>query len=271
MFKKIFIFLIIIISLIISGFCFWTIFSNKKTQCDYSKIKNNINLDKYIAHAGGEYEKLDYTNSLEALNYNYEKGYKMFEVDISLTSDNELVLIHDWNNTFKKYFSENKIPTHKKFLNLKMNYDLTQIDFDALVEWLKNKNDVYIITDVKVINNFEILKKISIKYPDIISQIIPQIYNFQEYDRISKLGYKSIIFTLYRYNNNDKEVLNFAKEKNISAITMPINRAKTKLPKKLLELGVPTFAHTVNLEKDEKKLKNDYCVFGIYTDSLNNF
>ncbi|MCD4705775.1 amidohydrolase [bacterium] len=271
MLKQNFTLLIIILLLLISGFCYLNIYLNKTAKCDYSKIKNNINLDKYIAHAGGEYEKLDYTNSLEALNYNYEKGYKMFEVDISLTSDNELVLIHDWNNTFKKYFSEDKIPSREEFLNLKMNYDLTQIDFDTLVEWLKNKNNIYIITDVKVINNFEILKKISIKHPNIISQIIPQIYNFQEYDKISKLGYKNIIFTLYRYNNNDKKILNFAKEKNILAITMPINRAKTKLPKKLLELGVPTFAHTINSKKQEEKLKNNYCVFGIYTDSLNNF
>ena len=157
-------------------------------------------------------------------------------------------------------------------MSWKMNYNLTQVDLNILIEWIKNKNDVYIITDIKIINNFEIVEKISIQYPDIIPQIIPQIYNLQEYNKISKLGYKNIILTLYRVNNSDKEVLNFAKEKNILAITMPINRAKTKLPKKLLKLGVPTFAHTVNSKKEEKKLKNDYCVFGIYTDSLiNNF
>ncbi|MEA2088606.1 MAG: glycerophosphodiester phosphodiesterase family protein [Patescibacteria group bacterium] len=271
MLKQNFTLLIIIILILISGFYYLTICLNKTTKCNYSKIKNNINLDKYIAHAGGEYKKLYYTNSLEALNYNYEKGYRIFEVDISLTSDNKIVLIHDWKNTSKKYFSQNKIPSHKEFMSWKMNYGLTQIDLNTLIEWIKNKNNARIITDVKTKNNIKILKKISIKYPGIISRIIPQIYNFQEYDQISKMGYKNIILTLYRINNSDKEILNFAKEKNILAITMPINRAKTELPKKILQLGIPTFAHTVNSKKKEKKLKNNYCVFGIYTDSLNSF
>jgi len=39
-------------------------------------------------------ERYTYTNSLEAMKLSYKKGYKMFEVDLSLTKDNHIVASH---------------------------------------------------------------------------------------------------------------------------------------------------------------------------------
>jgi glycerophosphoryl diester phosphodiesterase len=36
-----------------------------------------------IAHAGGAINQQTYTNSLEALNANYAKGFRFFEIDLS--------------------------------------------------------------------------------------------------------------------------------------------------------------------------------------------
>ena len=49
-----------------------------------------------IAHAGGQFNGATYTNSLEALDQNYEAGFRAFEIDLSFTSDGELVCLHDW-------------------------------------------------------------------------------------------------------------------------------------------------------------------------------
>jgi len=54
-------------------------------------------LDRSIAHAGGEYRGIAYSNSLEALNANYARGLRLFEMDLSWTSDEQLAAIHDWH------------------------------------------------------------------------------------------------------------------------------------------------------------------------------
>jgi hypothetical protein len=50
----------------------------------------NIQPPLFIAHAGGAIGHYTYTNSLEALNSNYEKGFRFFEIDLSWTSDGDL-------------------------------------------------------------------------------------------------------------------------------------------------------------------------------------
>ena len=39
-----------------------------------------------------------YLNVLEALDENYSKGFRLFELDLLLTSDNYIVAAHDWKN-----------------------------------------------------------------------------------------------------------------------------------------------------------------------------
>ena len=52
---------------------------------------------KTIAHAAGEIRGLAYSNSLEALDSSYGRGYRHMEMDFSWTTDGNLVLLHDWN------------------------------------------------------------------------------------------------------------------------------------------------------------------------------
>ncbi len=50
----------------------------------------------YIAHAGGGVENHNYTNTLEALVYNYEQGFRFFELDIVEDIYGNLLAAHDW-------------------------------------------------------------------------------------------------------------------------------------------------------------------------------
>ncbi|AQT83571.1 hypothetical protein B1222_02595 [Paenibacillus larvae subsp. pulvifaciens] len=52
---------------------------------------------KMIAHALGMVGGQDGTNSYEAFLANYKKGFRIFEVDLILTSDGKLAARHDWN------------------------------------------------------------------------------------------------------------------------------------------------------------------------------
>ena len=47
-----------------------------------------------VARALGAMGPLRNTNSIEAFKCNYDRGFRWFEVDLALTSDNELVCFH---------------------------------------------------------------------------------------------------------------------------------------------------------------------------------
>lgn len=55
-----------------------------------------VNVDWFIAHAGGKIDAFIYTNSKNALNY--KKGFRLFELDIIKTNDDRFVVALDWNN-----------------------------------------------------------------------------------------------------------------------------------------------------------------------------
>ena len=67
---------------------------NRRT---YESINQHAaQVDRYIAHAGGEIDGEIYTNSLEALTKSYLDGFRLFELDIIRTSDGHFVAAHDW-------------------------------------------------------------------------------------------------------------------------------------------------------------------------------
>lgn len=221
----------------------------------------------FIAHAGGGINNRTYTNSLEALNINYEKGYRFFEIDFSWTSDGELVAIHDWGDAFQQMFyvsDDIKIPTKSQFLNLKTKTGLTQVSLEDVLKWVEEKGDAFIVTDVKD-HNVKALGKIYTDFKKCKKYIIPQVYNYHEYDEVIRLGYSNIILTLYRMKIEPFELLNFSRNNSPFAITMHWKVAQSGLAYYLHKNQTRVYAHTVNdinLFRELKKLG----VFGIYTD-----
>ena len=66
--------------------------------CSCSKPTQEAKFYDYnvIAHAGGGIDGNIYTDSLEALNQSYQNGTRLFDIDLRFTSDDEIVLRHDW-------------------------------------------------------------------------------------------------------------------------------------------------------------------------------
>ena len=222
-----------------------------------------------VAHSGGEYNGLTYTNSLEALNHNYEKGFRYFEIDFHWTSDEELVATHNWDNIIDNYFKLEKQESYtlEEFKEAEMKYNLTQLTFEDVASWLEKHPDAYLITDVKS-NNSKALKEVFPKYPQIMDNIIHQAMSFEEFKLAQELGYKNLILTLYREYFRDEDVIEFAKENdNLLGVTMHYEEGREELPSKLEDLGIFSFVFTVN-DKDLMKELEDNYVDGFYTDSL---
>ncbi len=229
--------------------------------------KQEIVPEKFIAHAGGRIGEYDYTNAKEALDQSYNNGYKFIEVDFEYTTDDEVVLLHSWDGFVTKFFGgEPKKYSLEEFKSFEMINDWTQMTLNDLALWMMEHPETHIVTDTKE-KNIELLTKIGEEYPKIQERIIPQIYTMDEYVRAKYLGYKDIIFTLYRSQYTDEEIVDFAKHHKLLAITMPTNRAKTKLPKELNAIDVYTYTHTIN-DQDSVKILESYGIDGFYTDVL---
>jgi len=223
---------------------------------------------RLIAHSGGIGNHRTYTNSLEALDNSVARGHTAIEIDLSWTSDQHLVLLHDWSHEFGKLFD--RPPGQLSladFRSLPSVYGLSHLDLEGLAEWMLDNPGVLIVTDIKE-RNIEGLRLIAEEYPEHRHRIVPQIYHPESYLEVKELGYVHVIFTLYKTNLTDQQVVVFATEHPLFGVTMPARRAmEGTLPAELAANGVRVFAHTVNDYLTLKMLQSKG-VYGVYTDWL---
>ncbi len=230
---------------------------------------------KLIAHAGGGVTVGDkviaYTNTLQALNESYSKGYRLVEVDVEWTSDDRLILLHGWDNNFEKLFNSNKDLkyTRAEFKKLKMVNGLTQMSMLDLEDWSKKHPDMKIITDVKR-RNIAALERIKRDCPNVYKNLIPQVYSFQEYEKAYKLGYRRILLALWGFQDKESDILSFSAKNKPYAVSISTTRLSNSpnIANKFLEMGVFPYVHTVNDIDSFNKMRGKG-VFGLYTDKLN--
>lgn len=232
-----------------------------------------------ISHAGGGLPQGDYSNSLEALQRAKTSGFTYFEVDFGWTTDNALVLVHDWNRQFRVWFEEpffsrllqkiRKNPrrfTRHEFMNLEFRYGLTQLDLAGLMSWVRSDPDVRIVTDIKD-DNIVGLRLIASEFPDLLDNIIPQIYQLSEYEAVSKLGFTSIIFTSYRSAATPQEIAAFDLANELYAVTVPYERLTSENLEIFENLRAPLWTHTINDPAQAERLSG-LGIDGFYTDYL---
>lgn len=223
----------------------------------------------FIAHAAGAVNTQVYTNSLEALNENYKKGFKFFEIDFSWTSDGQLVAIHDWNDFLSGNFlvpEEIEVPTLEQFFQLVARGGFTQVSLRQVLRWAADKGDVRIVTDIKE-DNIKALREIQRENKEFNKYVVPQVYSFREYDQAKAIGFRDVILTLYRMKVSPFELADFAEKKTPFAVTMHWQIAQSGLAEYLREKQTLVYAHTVNDEELFSTLR-EKGVYGIYTDHI---
>ena len=131
--------------------------------------------ERVIAHGGGSYKGYETTNSVEALNNAIANGYKIIELDMELSSDHKIIMLHDWDRTAMHYFGTSfpKKLSQSQFMNLSVYGELEVLTFDKLAKILEKNQDIRIVTDTKG-DNAELLTAISEKYPDLVNRFIPK-------------------------------------------------------------------------------------------------
>lgn len=217
-------------------------------------LKENL-LQKYIENDGevnltvqqkldiskDDYITIAHFNSLEELNENYEKGYRLISADIQWTSDENIVLLKDWYWYFDNLF-ENPMghPTLAEFKAMKMKDDQTQMTFDDLINWMEEHPDVYVVLRTTEESD-SILVRVKDQYNDNLERFIPEIQHFQHYFTTTYKGYRNVLLNISKNDYSDEEVLDFINMHPHYGIIMNSERAKTSLPKGLKDDGVESF------------------------------
>ncbi len=235
---------------------------------DYKGFRQIKNLPKptFISHAGGMAAGLTYTNSQEAIKNSLLRGNYFVELDFLFTTDNQVVLGHNWSLMGNLMKLPEFPVSHKTFMENILADDLTQLDLAHLVTLMEEEERLIVVTDTKE-ENLALLTLIAQEYPHVKQRFIPQVYDEEEYKAAATLGYKHIIYSLYQVHRTDDQVLEFATRYKPYAITMPTETVNNGLAEKLKAVGVHTYAHTVNTE-EELVLYQEKGVDGVYTDTL---
>lgn len=222
-----------------------------------------------IAHAGGGINGLTYMNSLEAIEHNYALGHRYFELDFSWTSDDQLVLIHDWKKSYQKLFgpvAEN-IPTEQAFLALPMYERHTQMTLKSLIEWLRAHPDAIVLADIKD-NNIAGLKQILALYPAANQQFVAQVFHPDEYPEVKAMGYQRVVYSLYKVRIPTVEIKTFIKDAELFALAMKLAQKDfAALLQTTIDHDIFVYIQTINDIEQFKELKTQG-VDGIYTDYI---
>ena len=226
--------------------------------------------NRLVAHAGGNVDGVRGTDTINAVEANYNLGHRVFELDFNLTSDNVLVGIHDWG-------VKNIAPTLREFSSKEISGHYTPTTYEMFIRFLSSHKDAYIVTDTKSFDlpDAEITKQFQLMYdiaekvdPTVLDRVVAQVYNQPMYYLINKIyKYPNILYTLYETPDTEAQVLDFVKREHIPVVVMPPERANQPFLDNLLALGTRVYLHTLN-ELNEVKQWQKKGVWGVYTDSL---
>lgn len=239
---------------------------------------------RMVAHAMGGIEGLTYTNTYDAFLVNYDQGFRVFEVDLLLSSEGRLVARHEWGESFTRQLGQEDelaadrqgaVLSYAEFKAAKIQGVYEPLDWDDVLELMEQYPDVYIVTDTKQSSPEEIqqiftqiVDQAKAKDPELLKRVVPQIYNREMWEPVQAIyPFASVIFTLYQTHDTDEEVVAFAKDKHLAAVTMSDTRANAQLIEELNRIGVPSYIHTINDLKTMAKFKR-MGAYGFYTDFL---
>ncbi len=225
--------------------------------------------NRFIAHAGGAIDGDIYTNSLEALDASYAKGFKLFELDIIETSDDAFVAGHDWHSWKRNTGFQGQIPpTLKAFKGYKIMNKYTPLDINDINNWFKEHSDAILVTD-KINKPLKFSEKFIDK-----NRLMMELFTWDAVKEGLRIGIKSSMPTgslLYSIEGNRADYL---EELGITDIACSRRMIYHKaMLEKIINKGIHLYAFHVNFDKgkDEKYVlceENKY-FYGMYADNWN--
>lgn len=234
---------------------------------------------RMISHACGGIDGLTYTNSREALELAIRKGFRVIEVDFSLTKDGHVVCWHDWQNNMDQNpdWSDDNPPTLDAFLSTPVYHKYTALSFRELLDYMEEHPEIFIVTDIKSENETyrSIVQGIVADAKDtsreaILDRLVIQIYKEEEYDLLLEYyPFKNFLFTTYKYADYDlNNTARICLDKGIHVVTLPTGWIDSEEKIKVFtDKNIKVFTNTLNTVGGLRMFA-EHGVSGFYTDFL---
>lgn len=237
-------------------------------QIYFPKIKYEFepSNDRYIAHAGGEINGVKSTNSREALDVNYKKGFRLFELDIIETSDGKWVAAHDWKMwaRFTDYAGALP-PSLAEFKKHKIYGDYSTLDMKGINEWFSEHPDATLVTD-KVNDPVAFANAFVDK-----DRLFMELFSLLAVEEASKNGI-NVVISQEPLLAIKGDKIDYLTVNNIThvALSRRILKSETNLMLQLKEKGIRVYVYNVNFDpgKDEQYVQENEIglVYGMYAD-----
>jgi len=229
---------------------------------EYSSDKN-----RFIAHGGGAIGGLTYTNSLEALNNSYEKGFRLFELDIIKTSDGKYVAGHDWSHWSKITGFEGNVPvSEREFLKHKIYKKFTPLNMKLINDWFQSHSDALLVTDK--VNEPKQFAQLFVDK----TRLMMELFSLEAVKEGLALGIKSAMPSENVVNGLGKDKVAALKALGVKhiAVSRRFIAPNIELMEQLKDNDIKVYVFHVNFEKgkDENYVVNyemDY-IYGMYAD-----
>ena len=168
-----------------------SIISNKRERWKISDILIKMDYFKrddhdYIAHGGGSIDGHTYTNSKEAVLRAIENGSRYIEIDLSLTSDNQLVATHDWVtfNQQTDYLGDTAAISLSEFKSRKIYGKYTPLDYQDIDSIWHAYPYLNLVTDK--ISDVNLLDKF---FHRLKNRMLVEAFSFEDYVALKRLGF----------------------------------------------------------------------------------
>jgi glycerophosphoryl diester phosphodiesterase len=231
-------------------------------SCENSKKQESLlyssPVGAFIAHAGGQIDGYNYTNSLEALDLSYSKGCRMFELDLQLTSDNKIVAAHD-----------PVFMTETEFMAQPILGKFTPMNMAVINEWFAVHEDAILVTD-KINDPLGFLQK-GFLFKD---RLIMELFTWEAVEKAIEIGINPLISeNLFFETKNIEEKLDSLQIKFIGMNRLRIAENKDFL-RRLKEKGIKNYVWGLEAAVEDTMPEYyvwdnemDYC-YGMYANSL---
>ena len=263
---------------------------NETQKSDEQPIKRELNVAsateiladaKVISHGMGMIDGVTTLNCLESFLAQYENGVRVFEVDLRMTSDMQVVLRHDWRAGWQDGVSESSIPTIEEFRQKPLLEKYTALSFQDLLLLMVEYPDICVVTDSKftdaeiVTLQFEAMLSDAreLGLSELFDRIVVQVYSelmFKVVDNIAEFPH--YIYTLYNTGFDQslasfEKIAQFCSENGIDGVTMWSYWWKESFAPVAQQYGLSVYVHTVN-DPEQAGMLIESGVSGVYTDEL---
>ena len=221
-----------------------------------------------IAHALGGLDGKEYLNSRESFLSMYNQGVRLFELDLSRTSDGVWVCRHNWNESMGQWEGTGKkVLTERAFTSNKIYGKYTPMTLEDFFLLLKDYPDAFVMIDSKQysVRNYQMTLEDYCEYVEIaqaagagevLDQIIPEIYSKAMFPGTAMIySFTSYIYSLWQeYSTEDlEEIASFCREKKIPAATIYWKYWSDEAEEIFEKQGIHLYVYTVNDRNQARK------------------